>query len=71
VREDVADVVLDGGFPGRRPAGRADLPAQAGQFAGDPAITPGRILLCNETVKGPGGWRAVFSGVGEVAVRFS
>ena len=27
--------------------------------------------FCNETVEGPGDWRAVFSGVGEVAVRFS
>jgi 2-keto-4-pentenoate hydratase len=38
-------------------------------------LEPGQRVItgsfCNETVKGPGGWRAVFSGIGEVAVRFS
>jgi 2-keto-4-pentenoate hydratase len=37
-------------------------------------LEPGQRVItgsfCNETVKGPGGWRAVFSGIGEVAVRF-
>jgi 2-keto-4-pentenoate hydratase len=38
-------------------------------------LEPGQRVItgsfCNETVEGPGDWRAVFSGVGEVAVRFS
>jgi 2-keto-4-pentenoate hydratase len=38
-------------------------------------LEPGQRVItgsfCNETVEGPGNWRAVFSGVGEVAVRFS
>jgi 2-keto-4-pentenoate hydratase len=38
-------------------------------------LEPGQRVItgsfCNETVKGPGSWRAVFSGLGEVAVRFS
>ncbi|WP_248962010.1 2-keto-4-pentenoate hydratase [Sphaerisporangium perillae] len=38
-------------------------------------LEPGQRVItgsfCNETVQGPGSWRAVFSGIGEVAVRFS
>jgi 2-keto-4-pentenoate hydratase len=38
-------------------------------------LEPGQRVItgsfCNETVKGPGNWRAVFSGIGEVAVRFA
>lgn len=38
-------------------------------------LEPGQRVITgsfsNETVKGPGNWRAAFSGVGEVAVRFS
>jgi 2-keto-4-pentenoate hydratase len=38
-------------------------------------LEPGQRVItgsfCNETVEGPGNWRAVFSGVGQVAVRFS
>lgn len=38
-------------------------------------LEPGQRVItgsfCNETVKGPGGWRAVFSGIGEVAMRFA
>ena len=38
-------------------------------------LEPGQRVItgsfCNETVTGPGSWRAAFAGVGEVAVRFS
>ncbi|GAA2095094.1 2-keto-4-pentenoate hydratase [Actinomadura alba] len=38
-------------------------------------LEPGQRVItgsfCNETVEGPGSWRAVFSGIGEVAVRFA
>jgi 2-keto-4-pentenoate hydratase len=38
-------------------------------------LEPGQRVItgsfCNETVIGPGSWRAAFGGVGEVAVRFS
>jgi 2-keto-4-pentenoate hydratase len=38
-------------------------------------LQPGQRVItgsfCSETITGPGRWRAVFSGIGEVAVRFS
>lgn len=58
----------------RTPAVTALLEAVALALGGR-GLEPGQRVItgsfCNETVTGPGSWRAAFAGIGEVAVRFS